>query len=259
MAIRPTFGTLNASIAKLVGENMPEHNTLVEPFGDGGTIAMHPRRKRSQRHILNVSDPEKFALIQFAKNLTVGDKQALKRLDWISSEETFAQAAVSQVEEGTELFWRTLYIKHFGLRLKDLEAPPQWNPLSVDNDISSKMFGLPLMRAKLKNVEIINEEDPLTVMGGFGGGDTFWVLLPQKSEIAEEVKSRISSLGGTYIFIAKIEGPIQIIELANEIKPVNVASAAVAGIMMSNMSVVYNYEGGRDLEPIDPAEISVSP
>lgn len=256
MTIKPTFGTLNASIAKLIGENMPDHTVLVEPFGDGGTIAMHPRRKRSQRHVLNVSDPIKFAMIQFAKNLTAGDKQILKRLDWISSEETFSQAATSQAEEGPELFWQVLYVKHFGLRLKDLEIPPQWNPLSIDENISDKIYGLPLMKAKLKKVEIINEEDPLSVMGGFGGGGVFWVLLPQKSEVAEEVKSRINSLGGTYMFIAKIEGPVQLLEMADEMKPVNVAPANVASIMMNMVSIVYNYEGGRDLQPIDLTKIS---
>lgn len=243
--MNPTFGTLNSTIAKIIAENTPSHSKLVEPFGDGGTIALYLKRKKSPEHLVNIMDEELFNAMVFAQGMSGGDRSRLKGLDWIGSQETFDKVAAISATEGGDFFYRYLYLKHFGLRQKDKEAPPAFDIMEIGVDKKKILYGLPLMKVGLKGVTITNEES-IPVMNANMGA--FLVLLPKKPEDVEAVRSKLVSISGQFFFTAKVTDTGEVIELAKQLTNLNVTIFASAGIMMSNMSTVWNYEGR--LEPL---------
>jgi hypothetical protein len=244
--VKPPFGTLNATLAKTIAANAPRYTRIVEPFGDGGTFALHLAKRRPRQHVLNVVDPELFAAFTAAQKATSGDLRRLKQMDWIGSQEAFDAAASITATEGVEALYRFLYLKKFGMVMGP-DQPMEFDPLAVNRDESDVLMALPLMRSLLKGVTILND-DPLSVMSSNGG--SFMILLPKTPEDADAVRGRLGGLGGEFFFAAKAKDATEVLDAAKTYSQYTVSSLKAASIMMNTFTVVSNYDS--KLTPIDP-------
>lgn len=248
--MKPPFGTLNATLAKTILAKAPKYRRIVEPFGDGGTLALELAKKRPKEHVVNVVDEALFLALDFVQRATSADLSRLKKFDWIGSPETFEAVSAITADSGPEMFYRWFYLKKFGMRMSaDPEAPPTFDLLSTGLDLKMKLIGLPLMRVGLKGVTLLNE-DPLAVLSRYGAG-SFLILLPKTPEHVEAVRGRLSGQGGDFFFAAKVADADVLVEDARKYSALKVAGKKVASIMMSTMSVIANYDTG--LPAIDPA------
>lgn len=246
--MRIPFGTLNTKISKTIISNMPKkYRKLVEPFGDGGTLALELKKKKPKEHLVNIENEDLFFALSFVQNISGSDKSKLKKFDWVGSPETFDQVMAINAEAGPERFYKFLYVKKFGMSMEP-EEPPVFDILSNGKDISHLLYALPLMKIGLKKVTITNE-DPLNIISSNSSGDSFLVLLPKSPDHIGAVESRLNSLSGNFFFAAKRKDVDAIIEDAKKYKNLSVAPLSVASIMMAKMSVISNYE--NELKPID--------
>jgi hypothetical protein len=245
--VKPPFGALNATLAKTIAANAPRYKRIVEPFGDGGTFALHLAKRRPKQHILNVVDPELFAAFTAAQKATSGDMRRLKGMDWVGSQEAFDAAIGITATEGVEALYRFLYLKKFGMQMEP-DQPMEFDLLTMGRDESDVLMGLPLMRALLKGVTILND-NPLAVMSSNGGA--FMILLPKTPEDADAVRGRLSGLGAEFFFAAKAKDATEVIDTAKSYSQYTVSALKAASIMMATYAVLSNYDS--NLTPIDPA------
>jgi hypothetical protein len=253
--MKPLFGTLNASVAKAIAANTPKkYNRLVEPFGDGGTLAFQTNMKKPKEHILNVLDEELFFMLDYVKNISSGDKAKLKKYDWVASQETFDKVISINAEAGPERFYKFMYLKKFGMQM-DKEQPPVLDVLSIGEDESMLIFTIPMMKVALKKTTIINE-DPFKVMSQYGGGDDFMVILPKSTEDAESAESKLGGISGNFFFAAKRPDAEAIIEDAKKYSELKVSALSAPSIMMAKMSAITNYDS--KLTAIVPEEIGMN-
>jgi hypothetical protein len=246
--VKPPFGTLNATLAKTIAANSPRYRRIVEPFGDGGTFALHMAKRRPKQHVLNVVDPELFAAFVACQKMTSGDRRRLKGMDWTGSPEAFDAAMSITATEGVEALYRFLYLTKFGMNMGP-DQPMEFDPLAAGRDESTALMALPLMRALLKGVTILNE-DALSVMSSNGGSGTFMILLPKTPEDADAVRGRLSGLSGEFFFAAKVPGAAEVMDAAKTYSQYTVSALKAASIMMSTFTVVSNYDS--KLTPVDP-------
>lgn len=251
MSVRPAFGAMNASLAKTLATNAPKYQKIIEPFGDAGSFAFYLAKRKPKEHLLNVEDETLFNLLTFVQKMSSSHKAQLKRFDWISSKETFEKALAIKATEGPELFYRFIYLKKFGERATDPESDPVYDWLTVEEDTSSVLFSLPIMRSALK-VVVLSLGPGLKMITG-GDAKTFWVLLPKKPEDVEGVRSRIKTLGSPFFFGAKINTNEQIVEAVKQYPNLKVNAMTASSIMMGKMITVWNYD--TRLEPLDPKVI----
>ena len=251
MAVKVPFGALNATIAKTILGNAPAYTRIIEPFGDGGTLALILKKRRPSSHLVNIENPELFAAISFAQGATSSDRNRLKSFDWIGSQETFDKVSGITAVDGIDAFYKFWYVKKLGTRDIDPEAPKIFDMLKSGHDSFPPLFGLPLMSVGLRGVELVNV-DPLSVnvQGGFA------VLLPGKPEHIEAMRGRLASLSGDFFYGAKVKDTTQLIEMASNLKNLNVSPLAVASIMMASYSIVTN--GDRKSTRLNSSHTDIS-
>ncbi len=249
------FGELGLS--KVIAMNAPKYSRIVEPFADGGTVAMYPGMKKPKEHIVNIEDEKIFGVMLFMQTFSVTDKKNLKGRDWVASPEAFDAALATTATEGADLYYQFFYLKKFGIRSKDPEIPPTFNFLKLGLNISSLLFTLPMAKIGLKKATLTNEE-PLSVFRGSGGSETFVVLVPKKPEHIEAVEAGLSGLGAQFFYAKKIKDPNDLIESANNSGDLIISLFTAATIKMTTMEVRTNYEHKsreklKILEPIEGA------
>lgn len=244
------FGQLG--MQKIIALNAPKYKRIVEPFGDNGTLALYPGKKKPKEHIVNFEDETLFALMSFIQGVTAADKKRLKAFDWVASSETFEAALSITAVEGAELFYRFFYLKHFGVRSKDPETPPTFDWLKVGKDASQLLFTLPQMKGAFKKATLINEE-PLSVMSSGGGSDTFLILIPKKPEHVEAVEARLNGLSENFFFAKKSMSNDDLFAAVEGYADYNVSAATDATIMVATMEVMTNYDSR--LQAIDLEEL----
>ncbi len=246
--MKPPFGTLNGKLAKMIISSAPKYTSITEPFGDGGSLALEMAKRKPKTHNLNIEDEILFGAFVTVQKLSAGDRRRLKGFDWVGSSEAFDAASAITATEGPDFLYRFFYLKKFGMKMgKDPEAMPEFDVLSMGEDISSVLMGVPLMKSALKNVTITNDDPMIHVTGG----GAFLVLLPKKQEHVEAVQSRIGSLGGNFFFAAAVADGRAVIDAAKKYKNLNVLGAKISKIMMSTFEIITNYDS--KLEPLDTA------
>jgi len=247
MAVKPLFGTLNATLSKTLAQNAPKYRRIVEPFGDGGTWALELKKRRPKEHTVNIVDPDLFAALTFVQNPSGADKARLKSFDWVSSQETFDKVMAITVTEGVEHFYKFFYVKKFGMRMSP-EQPPTYDLLSQGKDIKPLLFGLPLMKVGLKRVTILND-DPISVMNSGGGSDTFLILLPKEESHVNSARQRLKSNSASVFFAVKVADGDEAFVWAKAF-PEQTSAITVPSIMLNKMAVVTTYP--NKLVPLDP-------
>ena len=248
------LGDLNASLAKLIALNSPKGvKKWVEPFGDGGTMAVYLAKKKPKEHLLNIVDEELFAVFIFVQSATSGQLKALKKMDWTGSHEAFDKAQAVTAVEGLDFFYKFQYVKTFGTKGADSEAPKIFDILKTGEDGSKHLRSLPITRVGLKKVTIVNE-DPFLVMGAAGG--SFLILLPKTPEDTEAIKSRLAGISSPYFFAGKEKDSQAIVDLAKQMPNQNVKDFAAASIMINTLGIVWNYESR--LEPLSEEVLNAS-
>ncbi len=186
------FGDLG--IAKVIAMNAPKYNKIVEPFADGGTVAMYPGMKKPKQHIVNIEDEIIFNIMSFLQNHSPADKKNLKGRDWIASPEAFDAAIAINAMDGPDLYYRFFYLKKFGVRSKDPEADPTFDYLKLGSDMSKILFSLQVAKVSLKKATITNDDPMSLVTGGTG---TFTILTPKKPEQIQSVEAKLP-IGGDF-------------------------------------------------------------
>lgn len=234
------FGDM--SMAKTVAMNAPKKiRRIVEPFADRGTIAMFPGMKKPKEHLVNIEDEVLFAVYTFIQALGPADKKRLKGFDWIASPETFDAALAITATEGPELYYQFNYVGKFGKRSLDPEAQPTFDFLRFGHDMSAILFSLPITKFGLKKVTLINEE-PLSVMAGAGGSDTFLILAPGTPEQVEAVESRLAGVSANYFYAKKSMSLDELFESVASAGDTIISAFTASSIMMATMEVRTNYE-----------------
>lgn len=238
---------MNATIAKTIAQNSPKYRKIIEPFGDGGTYALYTAKKPAKEHVINIVDEVLYQAFIFVQGLKSADRAKLKKLDWISSPETFESVSKITATEGAEALYRFLYVKNFGMRM-DPEQPPVFDILTAGQDISHMANALPMMKAFLKRATITNDE-PMSLITG-ADSDTFLILLPQTTEDSEAVQSRLGSIGGNVFCAYKVADETAVLAAVSKYSNMNVTAKKVASIMMSPMAIVSSYDSS--LVPMNP-------
>lgn len=238
------FGQLK--LAKRIMANSPKYNVIIEPFGDNGSVAFYPNKKRPKSHIVNYSDIEMFTIMSFIQGLSGSDKKALKSKDWIGSKETFDSVVTINAIDGVDFFYKYFYLNNFAERTLDKEAPPAFDFLMFGMDIKDILYELPIQKAALKKVTLTNE-DPGSLISS-GGGDSFMILVPNGQEQVDVVESKINGLSSNYYYAKKIMSNQELIDAVKSNIDKTVSSFAQASIMMAKMQVITNYES--KLKPI---------
>lgn len=239
------FGALNTTMAKTIAENSPKYDKIIEPFGDGGTFALYLKKKKPKTHILNIVDEILFNAFVFIQNITGSEKSQLKKFDWIGTKETFDSVVKINATSGAQFFYNFLYIRHFGTRVEEGETP-LFDVSKINEDISNKLFDIPLMRVALKGITIEND-DPAKHINS--GGQTFLILLPKTPEDNELVRSKLNGISGNFFYSNKVKDFNIIIEDAESFNNLIVSPLSVASFMVGDFSVLKNYES--KIEPID--------
>lgn len=251
--MKPTFGTLNATLAKIIIANAPKYTKITEPFGDGGSLALEMAKRKPKTHTVNIADEMRYSAFLTVQRLSGSDKKQLKGFDWVASQETFDSVLAITATEGPQLLYRFLYLKKFGMKMDpDPEAPPGYDILSTGRDASGVLMGLPMMKVALKGVTITND-DPMRHVAA--GGGAFLILLPKMPEHVEAVQAKLGSLGGEFFFAAKVADGLAVVETAKKFSQFNVMGQKAASIMMGTMAIITNYES--KLEPIDADEMEM--
>jgi len=244
------FGELG--IAKVIAMNAPRYTRLVEPFADGGTVAMYPGMRKPRQHIVNIEDETIFNIMLFMQTHTLADKKNLKARDWVSSAETFDAALAMNATEGPDLFYQFFYLKKFGVRSKDPEVPPTYDYLKLGHDMGKIIFTLPGARVSLKKATLTND-DPLSV--ALGGSGTFTILTPRKPEHIEAVESRLAGISGEFFYAKKSMSNEDIFAAVDAGGPF-ISTFAASSIMMATMEVRTNYQhkSRNKLRIVEPIE-----
>lgn len=247
------FGELG--IAKTIAMNAPKYKRIVEPFADGGTVALFPGMKKPKEHIVNIEDETTFNLMLFIQGLSGADKKTLKGFDWVSSQETFDSVLSISATEGVELYYRFFYLKKFGVKAADAESDPTYDQLSIDDDMSSILFTLPVTKIGLKKATITND-DPLSVVGSGGGSDTFMILLPKTPEQVDAVESKLGNLGGPFFYAKKSNSNEDLFAAVDASGGTIISTFAASTIMMATMEVRTNYDhkSANKLRIVEPIE-----
>jgi hypothetical protein len=239
--MKPLFGTLNASLSKAMVANTPKKYTrLVEIFGDSGTLAFDQRLRKPKEHILNIANEDLFFVFNFVKDITSGERASLKKMDWISSEETFNQVMNIKAEAGPERFYKFMYLKKFGMQM-DKGQPLVFDVLSTGKDITMLIYAIPGMKVALKKTKIVNE-DPFSLMLQYGGSDDFMVILPRNADDAANAELKLNGISGSFFFAVKRADANEIIEDAKRYPDLNVSALITPSIMMAKMSAITNYK-----------------
>jgi len=245
------FGELG--IAKVIAMNAPKYTKIVEPFADGGTVAMYPGMKKPKQHIVNIEDETIFNLMLFLQGHTPTDKKNLKGMDWVASAETFDTVLAMNETEGSGLFYRFFYLKKFGVKSKDPEADPIFDYLKIGHDMKSIIFTLPVAKVSLKKATITND-DPMSLLGG--GAGTFTILNPKTPEQIDSVESKLQGIGGDYFYAKKSKSNDDIFEAVDNKGTSFISTFAASSIMMATMEVRTNYEhkSREKLKILEPIE-----
>ncbi|MCF6267690.1 MAG: hypothetical protein L3J57_14255 [Desulfuromusa sp.] len=253
MSVAPLFGTLNATVSGTIARNTPKGTRrIVEPFGDGGTLALELKKKRPKEHIVNIVDEDLFKAFDFIKNATSGEIRTLKKYDWISSQETFDAVLGINADAGPEMFYRWYYLKKLGMVMEP-DTAPEYDLLSTGHNLGMKLLGIPLMKVGLKKTDLINE-DPLSVITSYGSSGTFMILLPSGAEQIEATRQKLTGLSADFFFAGKVKEATEIFDDAESFGQFNVSALSAASIMMAKLSVISNYDSG--LPVIDLKELA---
>jgi len=236
------FGDLG--IAKTIAMNAPKYRKIVEPFADGGTMAMYLAKKKPKEHIVNVEDETLFALYSFIQALSAADKKNLKSRDWVSSPEAFDQALAITATEGADLYYRYFYLKAFGVKAAEPDADPAYDWLSLGNDHKAVLFTLPVARIALKNVTLSND-DPMTVLASASGADTLLVLTPKTPEQIDAVEAKLGSISASFFYAKKSKSNDDIFAAVDSLgSSMNISAFAASTIMMATIEARTNYDSG---------------
>ena len=243
------FGEL--SFAKVIAMNAPKYTKIVEPFADGGTVAMYPGMKKPKVHIVNIEDEIIFNIMLFMQGHSPADKKKLKGMDWIGSPEAFDAALSINATEGADLYYRFFYLKKFGVRAAEPDADPAYDALMHGMDISKILFTLPSAKVSLKKATITND-DPMSLVTG--GGGTFTILTPKKPEHIESVESKLP-IGGDFFYAKKSMNNDDLFEAVDR-GNMFISTFAASSIMMATMDVRTNYEhkSREKLKILEPIE-----
>lgn len=249
------FGLINTKVAKMIAANAPKYRRIVEPFGDGGTFALHLEKRRPAEHVVNFEDEMLFALMTFIQQLSAADRSRLKSFDWTGSEETFDKVVAIAATEGAEFFYRYFYLKEFGIMGKDMAEPPMFDWLRRGEDMRAMLYELPVTKIGLRNTTLV-QGDPMALVQS-GGADTFLILLPVTPEQAAAVEGRLGSISSPF-FYARKSGSNEALaqSIAQASGNVVVSSFSAASIMMATMEVRTNYPNKLPIVGPDPAQLS---
>lgn len=241
--------------AKVIIQNAPRYSKIIEPFGDGGSLAFVSAKKKPKEHILNVLDEVKFTLFSFLQNLSSADKAALKAKDWVASPETFDNVMKINATEGADYFYKWLYLKHFGVfDMKDMMKPPVFDWVVTGKNIKNKTFDLPVLKIALKGVTITNE-DPISVIGKASGADSYLILTPKTPEDVAAIEAKMNSISTPFIFIKKSKANDDLISTFESTQ--NKVSVIFPGsVMPGRAAVVTNFE--NKLIQLDPEQMEKS-
>ncbi len=236
------FGDL--SIAKKIAFNSPKYTKIIEPFGDGGTFALYPGKKKPKEHIVNIEDELIFNLMLFLQSHTSADKSKLKKMDWVSSIETFNKVISIKADKGADLYYRFFYLKKFGVKSKEEGVEPSYDALKFGDNMKNIIFTLPIQKVGLKGVTIVNN-DPMTMLDSSG----FLILAPKKPEHIESLDAKMP-LPGDFFYAKKAIDNESMIETAKK-SSAFVSHFAQSSIMMATMQVTSSYQTNLRAAPVD--------
>lgn len=249
MVLKPLYGAMNNTIAKMIAGNAPKYSKIVEPFADKGTFALFTAKKPAIQHVVNIVDPEIYAAMVFAQSYTASDFSALKKMDWVSSPDAFDAASAITDIEGVNFIYHFLYLKKFGMKMLGAESV-SYDVLSFGKNIKNSIYAFPLMKALLKKVTFVNG-DPMSLIPS----DGFMILVPPPDQV-EAVKVKLKGLSGSFFFAAKEASSDAVVQTAEAMQGLNVVGQKVASIMMADYSLITNYDS--KLVPIDLSEIDMT-
>ncbi len=238
-------------LAKKIADNSPKkYMRIVEPFGDGGTYALYLAKKKPKEHILNIQDPVKFAMMTFLKNQTNEDKRKLKGFDWSATSETFDKVMKITATEGAEFYYKKMFEMSFGNMQKDKTQMMTFDYLQNGQNIKTIIYELPLQKLGLKNVQISNEADPISIIKKYDAPGTFMILLPFSPEHIQAVEALLP-LQSSFFFTKKVMDINMLYDFARENKKdMKVSYMASTSIMIADMEVLTNYQ--TSLQIVEP-------
>jgi len=232
------FGELGT--AKRIMMNAPKYKEIIEPFGNNGSVAFYPGKRKPKSHIVNYENVDLFNIMTFIKGVTPADKKNLRGKDWIGNPETFETVLKINAIDGLEFFYKFFYLKHFTMKIKDKEAPPTFDYLKFGKDVKSLLFSLPQQKGFLKNVTLLNElPDGLISKGS---GDSFTILVPKSQDQIESINSKLNSISGYYFYSIKSNSNDELFETVKSNPDLIVSTSAASTIMMAQMQEVTNYK-----------------
>ncbi len=240
------FGELN--MAKVIALNAPKYKNIIEPFGDGGTLAFYPGKKKPKEHLVNFEDENIFNIMTFLQNITPADKKNLKSRDWIGNPENFDTAVSISATEGVDFFYKYFYLKHFSEKQKDKEAAPKFDWLKFGKSAVAIIYAIPKQKGFLKKVTLVMG-DPKEVINKASGAETYLVLTPKKPEHIDFINSKINGISASYFYATKSLNNDTLFENVKQNPDKNVTTANASTIMVATMQVVTNYSSR--LIPID--------
>lgn len=226
--------------AKLIVENAPKYSTIVEPFGDSGSIAFELAKRKPKTHILNIEDAMTYQLMLFLQQISSSDKSSLKNKDWVSSEEAFNKVLSINAMDGPDSFYRWYYLRKFGISdMKNMEADPVYDWVTFGKDIKSIIYELPVMNISLKVVTISND-DPISMLKSYGS-DSFLILEPKKPEHVQSADSKVSGISSPFVYIKKNKSNEELILSAGGTKN-KVSIISRGSVMPGRIEVMTNYD-----------------
>jgi DNA adenine methylase len=114
--VKPAFGSPGGKffVAGKLISMFPEHKRYVEAFIGGGSILF--RKNKGQEEFINDKDSEIVSCFRFMQNITDPQIEALNKMDWKTSKETFNKLLGEYKESPTNKdpvyqFYRYVYIK----------------------------------------------------------------------------------------------------------------------------------------------------
>lgn len=92
----------------------PEHDRYIEPFIGGGSVLF--RKKKTENEFINDKDAEIIFCYRFMQDLTEQQLEALNKMDWKTSKETFNRLLAAYKEspdekDAIQKFYRHVYLK----------------------------------------------------------------------------------------------------------------------------------------------------
>jgi len=168
---RQAFGSPGGKsyLAPRIATMMPPHKVYVEPFVGGGAVFY--RKYPSAVEVLNDKDTEIIASNRFMRDMTAEEFEKLKRMDWMSSKEKFAEVKNMIPKDSVERFYKNLYLKHNSFS----SGMSTWSPLTNGKAQDLEKFWK--CHERLNKVKL-HSGDYMAMIDKYDSPDTLFYLDP---------------------------------------------------------------------------------